>query len=279
MSQYFPKLYKPFGGDINVEVDLSNYATKTDMRNISHIDTSSLALKSNLASLKIEVDKLDIDKLKSLPNNLSYLKSKVDKLDIDKLAPVPIDLSKLSNVVKNEVDKKAEYNAKMKNVENEILDITNLVTKTLLNTKINEVKSEIPSISGLATTSGLTAIENKIPNVNNLVKKTDYDTKVNEIEKKITDHKHDKYITTPEFNKLTAENFAARLAQANLITKTDFDAKLSSLNRKITSNKTKHLLVENQLKKLEAFDSIYICGKSRLEDGWYTKLFSISDII
>ena len=103
MSQYFRKPYEPFGGDINVKVDLSNYATKTDIKNISHIDTSSFALKSNLASLKTEVDKLDIDKLKSLPNNLSNLKSKVDKLDIDKLAPVSVDLSKLSNAVKNEV--------------------------------------------------------------------------------------------------------------------------------------------------------------------------------
>ena len=95
MSQYFPKLYEPFGGDISVEVDLSNHATKTDIKNISHIDTSSLVLKSNLASSKTEVDKLDIDKLKSLPTNLSSLKSKID---IDKLAPVPIDLSKRSNV-------------------------------------------------------------------------------------------------------------------------------------------------------------------------------------
>ena len=71
------------------------------------------------------------------------------------------------------------------------------------------------------------------------------------LKKKLTDHKHDKYITTPEFNKLTADNFAARLAQANLITKTNFDAKVSSLNRKITSNKTKHLLFENELKKLK----------------------------
>ena len=63
-----------------------------------------------------------------------------------------------------------------------------------------------------------------------------------------------KYIITPEFNKLTAENFSARPAQANLITKTVFDAKLSSLNRKITLNKTKHLLIENLLKKLETFD-------------------------
>ena len=84
MSQYFPKLYEPFGGDINVEVDLSNYATKTDLKNISHVDTSSFALKTNLGSLKTEVD----------------------KLDIDKLVPVPVDLSNLSDVVKNDVVKK-----------------------------------------------------------------------------------------------------------------------------------------------------------------------------
>ena len=72
MSQYFPKPYEPFGGDINVKVDLSNYATKADIKNISHVDTSSFALKTNLASLKTEAD----------------------KLDIYKLAPVLIDLSK-----------------------------------------------------------------------------------------------------------------------------------------------------------------------------------------
>ena len=92
MNQNFPKPYEPIGGDINVEVDLSNFATKIDKKNILHIDTSSFALKSNLASLKTEVGKLDIDKLKSLPNNLSNLKSRVDKLDINKLAPVPVDL-------------------------------------------------------------------------------------------------------------------------------------------------------------------------------------------
>ena len=74
------------------------------------MDTSSFVLKSNFASLKTEVDKLDTDKLKSLPTNLSNLKSKVEKLDIDKLAPVPDDLSKLGNVVKNEVFKKTEDN-------------------------------------------------------------------------------------------------------------------------------------------------------------------------
>ena len=69
----------------------------------------------------------------------------------------------------------------------------------------------------------MTAVENKLPDVSSLVKKTDYNTSISEIEKKLTDHNHDKYITTPEFNKLTAETFAARLKQANLVTKTNFD--------------------------------------------------------
>ena len=81
MSQYFPKPHEPFGGVINVKVDLSNYATKTDIKNFSHIDTSSFVLKSNLASLTTEVDKLDINKLVS----------------------VPVELSKLNDVVKNYV--------------------------------------------------------------------------------------------------------------------------------------------------------------------------------
>ena len=75
-----------------------------------------------------------------------------------------------------------------------------------------QLKNETPSISCLTTTYALTAVENKIPSGSNLVKKTDYDTNVKEIGKKITGHNHDKYITTPEFNKLTAENFPTRLA-------------------------------------------------------------------
>ena len=98
------------------------------------------------------------------------------------------------------------------------------------------------------------------------MKKTDYDTKISDIEKKIADHNHDKYITTQEFNKLTTEDFNARLAQANLITKKDFDAKLQSLSKRITSNKTKHLLVENELKKLKTFDSSYFKGKGHFEE-------------
>ena len=139
MSQYFPKSYEPFRGDINVKVDLSNYATKTDLKNATGIDTSKLAAKSHLVSLKAEADKLDIDKLKSATTNLGNLKSKVYKLDIGKLETTPIDLNKLSNLVNNDV-KKTEYNAEIKNIEDKIPDITNLATKTTLNAKINEVK-------------------------------------------------------------------------------------------------------------------------------------------
>ena len=73
MSQYFPKLFRSFGRNINVKVDLSNYATKTDIKNISDVDTSSFALKTNLANLKTEADKLDIEKLEPVPTDLSKL--------------------------------------------------------------------------------------------------------------------------------------------------------------------------------------------------------------
>ena len=85
MRQYFPKPYEPFRGDINIKVDLSNYATKADSKNATGIDISKLAAKSDLVSLKAEVDKIDADKLKNVPDNLSNVKSKVDKLDIGKV--------------------------------------------------------------------------------------------------------------------------------------------------------------------------------------------------
>ena len=90
--------------------------------------------------------------------------------------------------------------------------------------------------------------------------------KTTEIGKKLTDHNHDIYITTPEFSKLTAKHFSAKLKQANLVTKTDFDDKLKNLNQKINSNKIKHLRVENKLKKAQTFDSIYFRGKNHFEE-------------
>ena len=170
MTQYFPKPFKNFRGNINVKLNLSNYAIKTDLKNSAHVDTSNFALKTNLANLKTEVD----------------------KLDIDKLVPVPVDLSKLSNVVKHEVVKKTLYDklaAKVNDIdtsgfilkttydadklklEKKIPDISNFVKKSDYNAKFNELEGKMSSFSGLATTSGLTAVENKIPRISTLVKK------------------------------------------------------------------------------------------------------------
>ena len=266
MSQYFPRLFRSFGRNINVKVDQSNYPTKTDLKNVTHVNTSSFALKANLANLKTELD----------------------KLDVDKLVPVTVDLSKLSDVVKNDVVKKNVYDklvAKVNNfdtndfvskikyqtdkteIEKNIPDTSSLVKKTNYSTKITELENKIPDVSNLATKTALTAGENKIPSISSLVKKkTDYDSNICELEEKLIDHDHDKYITTPEFNNLAANAFNTRLVQANLITKTDFDAKLSSLNRKITANKSKNLLVENELKRLKAFDLSYFIDKSHFEE-------------
>ena len=163
-----------------------------------------------------------------MKTNLASLKTEVDKLDIEKLAPVPVDLSKLSNVVKNDVVKKAVYDklaAKVNNIDNsdfalktkyqtdktelekKIPDVTDFAKKT----KLTELEDKIPDVSSLATKAALTVVENKIPTVSSLIRKTDYDTRISELEKKLTDHNHDKYITTPEFNTLAVSVFNARL--------------------------------------------------------------------
>ena len=106
-------------------------------------------------------------------------------------------------------------------MQNKIRETSGFVKKRDYNAKITEIEGNIPSISGLATNAALTTVANKIPNISSLVKKTDYDTKITENEKKLTDHDHDKYISSPEFNNLAANVFNARSAQANLVTKTD----------------------------------------------------------
>ena len=125
MSHYFPKPFRNFGGSINVKVDLSIYATKTDLKNVTHVDTSSSALKSNLANLKTELD----------------------KLGIDKLAPVPLDLSKLSDVIKNDVVKKTMYDKLVAKVDN--IDSSDFVLKTKYQTDKTELKIKNPDVSNL----------------------------------------------------------------------------------------------------------------------------------
>ena len=166
--EYFPEP-KSLGGRVNVALDLSNYATKTDLKTVTGVHASKIAKKVDLANLK----------------------SNLDKLDVDKLVAVSVYFSKLSDVVKNDVARKDVDNAKIKNIESKMPDTTNLATNACLNTKINAVKGEIPNIYNLATTTAVTAVENRIPNVSNLVKKTDYNTKISETEKKVTDCNYD----------------------------------------------------------------------------------------
>ena len=126
MSQYFPKPFNShFGDSIKVKIDLSNYAAKTDSKNISHVHTSSFPLITNLSSLKTEFD----------------------KLHIDKLVPFPNDLSKLSNIVKKDAVKKTVYNKLVSKVDN--IDTSDFVLKTKYNTDKTELENEIPDASGL----------------------------------------------------------------------------------------------------------------------------------
>ena len=138
-------------------------------------------------------------------------------------------------VLKTKYDTDKSYSEKkISDIEKKIPDTSGLVKKTDYNAKVTEIESKIPSISGLATISTLTAVENKIPDESNLVKNADYETKTTEVEKNVTNHNHDKYITASEFNMVTAEIFAASIAQANSVTKTDFDHKLITLNKNVT---------------------------------------------
>ena len=234
MSQYFPKPYEPFGGDINVKVDLSNYATKADIKNISNVDTSSFTLKTNLANLK----------------------SEVDKLDIDKLVAVPVDLSKLSDLVKNDVVKKNVYNklvAKVNDIdtsgfvlktkydtdkselENQIPDTSGIVKKTDNNTKITKIEGQIPDISNLTTKTALTTVENKIPDVSNLATKTVLTTPENKIPD-VTNLATTTALTTvenkiPDVCSLYKKHYNTKVAA--------IDTKISTLDGTITKNKNK----------------------------------------
>ena len=176
MSQYYPP-YKSSSNNIKVELDLANYATKRDLKNITHVDVSSFASKTNLAALKTEVNKIDADKLKT----------------------TPIGLDRLSNLVKNDLVKKTDYSTKVTRIEAQIAgltkdtvdnldDITKLKaidtnsfvkfsadTNNALDDKIDGVGKKIPGISGLAT---------KI-NLNDYLQTKAFNSKVTEVENKL----------------------------------------------------------------------------------------------
>ena len=201
MSQYYPP-YKSSSNNVKVELDLANYATKTDLKNITHVDVSSFASKTNLAALKTEVDKLDADKLKT----------------------TPVDLAKLTNAVENDVFKKTDYNTKVTSIEAQIagltkntvdnladitklkaIDTNSFVTRTKFSAdtnalnEIDGVEKKIPDISGLATKTSLndylqfvtfnskvTKVENKIKDADIIAKSAV--TKANTIRSDLTDY-------------------------------------------------------------------------------------------
>ena len=200
MSTYYPP-YKSSSQNVKVELDLTNYATKTDLKNITHVDTSSYALKTNLAALKSEVDKIDIDKLKT----------------------APVDLAKLTNAVENDLVKKNDYHTKVTSIETQIAGLTKntvdnltditklraidtnsfvLKTKlvsdvTTLENKIDTVDKKIPDTSGIATKTSLNAYLQtstfiyKVTEVENKIKATDIiakspNTKANTIRSDLT---------------------------------------------------------------------------------------------
>ena len=173
MSYYPP--YKSSSNNIKVELDLSNYATKDDVKNITHVDVSSYATKTNLAALKTEVDKIDVDKLKTVPD----------------------DLAKLSNVVKNEVVKKTDFSADTYVTRTKFSTDTNA-----LDDKIDKVEKKIPDISSLETKRNATTLVNNLNNridnfkINDYAKKTSltnymltstFNTKSTELESKVKD--------------------------------------------------------------------------------------------
>ena len=162
MTQYFRKPFRSFGGNINVKVDLSNYATKTDLKNVTHVDTSSFALKTNLANLKTEVDQLDIDKLAPVHVDLSD----VVKNDVVKKAVYDQLVAKVNNIDASDFVLKTKYNADKTELEKKN-PVTDLVKKAAL----TELENKIPDVNSLATKTALGAVENKIPSVSNLVKK------------------------------------------------------------------------------------------------------------
>ena len=234
MSTYYP-LCKISSNNIKVKLDLTNYATKTDLKNISHTDVSSFASKTNLSALKDEVDKIDIDKLKTVPD----------------------DLAKLSNVVKNEVVKKTDFSA------------DNYVTRTKFSTdtnslddKIDKVDKKIPDISGLATKSSVTILIKNLDDridklkINDYAKKTcstnymltiTFNSKSTELENKIKDADIIAKSAVAKANSIKSNlhGYAKKTDVANDITtiKNDYVSN-ASLTSKLNDLKSQHIADE-----------------------------------
>ena len=260
-------LYNNSSNNIKVELDLSNYSTKDDVKNITHVDVSSFASKTNLAALKTEVDKIDGVKLKT----------------------APADLAKLTNAIENDVVKKTVYNTKVtsieakiagltKNTVDNLADITKLkaidtnsfVTRTkfsadtnALDNKIDGVEKKIPDISGLATKTSLnsylqtstfnskvTEVENKIKDVDIIAKNAV--TKADTIKSDLTAYakKADVAtdITTIKNDYVTNASLSSQL---NDLKSQHIATEVTSIDNKTKTNASDILALENKLKQKE----------------------------
>ena len=268
MIKYFPP-YNNSSENIKVELDLSNYATKKDIKDITYIDASGFASKTNLAALKTEVDKIDTDKLKTVPN----------------------DLAKLSNVVKNDIVKKTDHNMLKSAIDG--IDVSKYVERTKYETdgksiydKIDAVEKEIPVLTNfvttarfnheknlLATKAALATVENKISNVSTMATKTSlssllpvgtFNSKVTELEGKVTtvDNKFSGFVKKTDYgNEITK-------IKNDYATNVSLDSKIDDLKVKHISDEAKKvgdkakknasdiLAFENRLKQKE--DTIHL---------------------
>ena len=234
MSTYYPP-YKSSSNNIKVELDLTNYATKTDLKNITHTDVSSSASKTNLSALKTEVDKIDVDKLKTVPD----------------------DLAKLSNVVKNEVVKKTDFSADDYVKKTKFSNDTNS-----LDDKIDKVEKKIPNVSSLETKRNVTTLIKNLDNridvlkITEYAKKTtlgnymltsDFNTKSTELENKIKDADiiAKNAVTKANSIKSNLNDYAKKTDVANDITtiKNDY-VNNASLTSRLNDLKSQHIATE-----------------------------------
>ena len=264
MSDYLTD-YNPGNSNVKVELDLKNYATKEELKNITYVDTSSFALKANLASLKTKVDKLDIPKLKAVPIDLADLTKEVQenftkktdfnsfKTKVNKNETANDNLESIINKIdsttkttinnlKTKVDGidltkyvlKTNYDTKIGNLELKIPDVKGLLKISSFNSTVTELENKIkvaeskPSIDNLATKSSVTAVENKIPDVNGIVKKTDYATEITSI-------KND-YVTK-----------AVLTSQINDLKNQHISDEVKKVDDKVTKNTTDILSVKSSL--------------------------------
>ena len=266
MSTYYPP-YKSSSSNVKVELDLTNYATKTDLKNITHVDVSSFASKTNLAALKTEVDKIDADKLKT----------------------VPVDLAKLTNAIENDLVKKTDSNAKVVNMESQIagvtkntldnlgditklkaIDTSSFVLKTnltadvnTLGNKIDTTDTKIPDISGLATKTCLTSylqtatFNSKVTEVENKIKATDIiakstNTKANTIRSDLTGYAKKADVATD----ITAikNDYVTKTSltsQLNNLKSQHIATEVTGIDNKTKKNATDILALENKLQQKE----------------------------